>query len=205
MKNVAIAIVVIILAVVGYLGYKYMELQNLAAKYKDAKEIASSTITKDHAVWTMKIDSVFSAPIEKVWAAMQHPEKSAQLEPTVFHKSELVEDGKDKKTLDLEVQMLNLPSIRMTAHISYDEAGRRMMLKTEKGLQDLDVTYQLTALSPDRTLLTYQGTATEKVAIPVPSQSIIEGALRELFVSQVHAIQKEMAGGGAAPAAAKAS
>jgi len=201
LKNIAIAVVVIILAVAGYLGYKYMELQNLAAKYKDAKEIASSTITKDHAVWNMKIDSVFAAPIEKVWAAMQHPEKSAQLEPTVFRKSELVEDGKDKKTLELEVQMLNLPSMKMTAHIGYDEAGRRMTLKTEKGIQDIDVTYQLTALAPDRTLLTYEGTATEKVAIPVPSQSIIEGALRELFVTQVRAIQKEMASGGSATAA----
>ena len=203
MKNIAIAVVVVILAVVGYLGYKYWELQNLAAKYKDAKEIASASIEKSGSTWTMNIDSVFPAPIDKVWAAMQHPEKSQQLEPTVFKKSDLTEDGKDKKTLELEVQMLNLPSMRMTAHISYDEAGHRMMLKTEKGIQDLDVTYQLTSLAPDRTLLNYSGTAVEKVAIPVPSQSIIEGALRELFVSQVHAIQKEMAGasGGAAASA----
>jgi carbon monoxide dehydrogenase subunit G len=198
LKNIAIGVAVVVLLVVAYVGYQYWQLQQLAAKYKDAKEIASATIEKTGSTWNMKIDSVFAAPIDKVWAALQHPEKSAELEPTVFKKSKLIEDGKDKKSLELEVQMLNLPSMSMTAHISYDEAGRRMMLKTEKGLQDIDVVYQLTSLAPDRTLLTYSGTAVEKVAIPLPSQSIMEGALRELFVTQVHAIQKEIGKAGAA-------
>jgi hypothetical protein len=192
LKNVAIGVAVIVVLVVAYFGYQYWHLQQLAAKYKDAKEIASASIVKSGSTWDMKLDSLFAAPIDKVWAPKQHPEKSSQLEPEVFKKSVLTEDGKDKKTLQFEVQMLNLPSMSMTAHIAYDAANHRMMLKTEKGLQDLDVTYQLTSLAPDRTLLTYSGTAIEKVAIPVPSQSIIEGALREMFVTQVRAIQKEI-------------
>ncbi len=202
MKNIAIAILVIILAVAGFVGYKYMELKNLAAKYKDAKEIASATITKDRSTWTMKIDSVFAAPIDSVWKAMQHPEKSAQNVPEVFRKSELSKDDGDHKTLELQVSVLSLPSQTMTAHVDYDQGAKRMHLATEKGLQDLDVTYQLTALAPDRTLLTYSGTAVEKVTTALPAQSIVEGALRELFVAQVHAIQKELAAGGGATASA---
>lgn len=193
MKKVLIGVAVIVIAVGGYLGYKYFRLKQLAAKYKDAKEIASATITKDRSTWNMKIDSVFAAPIDKVWAAMQHPEHSQANVPEVFRKSELVKDEGNTKTLYLEVQILGLPSQSMTAHISYDQGSHSMAIVTEKGLQDLNVTYTLTALAPDRTLLTYAGTAEEKVSIPVPSQSIIEGALRGLFVAQVHAIQKEMA------------
>lgn len=197
MKNIAIAVVVVILAAVGYLGYRYVELQNLAAKYKDAKEIASATITKDRSTWNMRIDSVFAAPLDTVWKAMQHPEKSAQNAPDVFRESVLSKDEPDHKTLELKVTALSLPSQSMTAHIDYDQAAKRMTLKTEKGLQDLDVTYQLTALAPDRTLLTYSGTAVEKVTTALPAESIVEGALRQLFVAQVHAIQKEIDAGGA--------
>jgi hypothetical protein len=191
-KKVLIGIAVIVVAVGGFIGFRYFQLKQLAAKYKDAKEIASASITKDRSTWTMKIDSVFAAPIDQVWAAMQHPERSQTNVPDVFRKSDLVKEEGSTKTLQLEVRVLGLPSQTMTAHITYDQSGHSMSVVTEKGLQDLNVTYTLTALAPDRTLLTYAGTAEEKVSIPLPSQSIVEGALRELFIAQVHAIQKEI-------------
>jgi polyketide cyclase/dehydrase/lipid transport protein len=198
LKKIAIGVVAVIAVVAAYFGYRYWELQQLAAKYKDAKEIASATIEKDRSTWNMRIESVFAEPIDKVWAALQHPEHSHDRVPDVFRKSELVKSEGNRKTLELEVRVLSLPSQTMTAELTYDDARKVMALKTSKGLQDLDVTYQLTALAPDRTLLTYSGTAVERVSIPVPSQSIIEGALRELFVAQVHAMQKEMHPEGAA-------
>lgn len=193
MKRVVMAVAVIVVAIGGFIGFEYWQLRQLAAKYKDAKEIASATITKDRSTWSMKIDSVFAAPIDSVWAAMQHPEHSQRNVPDVFRKSEVVKEEGNTKTIVLEVQVLGLPSQTMTAHVTYDQGGHSMTVVTEQGLQDLNVSYTLTALAPDRTLLTYAGTAEEKVSIPLPSQSIVEGALRELFVAQVHAIQKEMA------------
>lgn len=192
MKKIAIGIGVLVVVIAAVLGYRYWQLQNLAAKYKDAKEIASASIVKDRATWTMTIEAVFSDPIDAVWKALRQPERSRELVPDVFRKSELTRSEGNTKTLEFEVRVLSLPSQTMTAELTYDEAAHRMALKTSKGLQDLDVTYQLTALAPDRTLLTYSGTAVERVSIPVPSQSIIEGALRELFVAQVHAIQKQL-------------
>jgi hypothetical protein len=192
MKKVLIGIAVIVVAVGGFIGFRYFQLKQLAAKYKDAKEIASASITKDRSTWNMKIDSVFAAPIDQVWAAMQHPEHSQTNVPDVFRKSDLVKEEGSTKTLQLEVRVLGLPSQTMTAHVTYDPGGYSMRVVTEKGLQDLNVTYTLTALAPDRTLLTYAGTAEEKVSVPLPSESIVEGALRELFIAQVHAIQKEM-------------
>ncbi len=194
MKKVLAVVAILVVAVGGFVGFKVWRLQQLAAKYKDAKEIASASITKERSTWNMKIDSVFAAPIDKVWAAMQQPEHSEKNVPEVFRRSTLVKNESGTKTLDLEVQILGLPSQTMTAHVSYDPSGHAMTIVTEKGLQDLNVSYTLTALAPDRTLLTYAGTAEEKVSIPLPSQSIIEGALRELFIAQVHAIQKEIDG-----------
>ncbi len=193
MKNVIIAVVAIVLAIAGFLGFKYWQLQQLAAKYKDAKEIAAATIKKDRSTWTMSIDSVFAAPIDKVWAALQHPEHSQNHLPEVFKKSTLVKDEGDTKTFELEIQVLGLPSQTMIAHMNYNQGAHTMAVVTEKGLQDLNVTYTLTSLAPDRTLLRFAGTAEDKVSIPLPAESIVEGALRELFVSQVHVIQKEMA------------
>lgn len=191
-KRIAVCVAVLVLAVGGFAGLKFFQMRQLAAKYKDAKEIASATITKDRSIWTMKIDSVFAAPLDAVWNAMQHPERSQQHVPEVFRRSALEKEAGNVKTLTFEIQVLGLPSQTLTAYVTYDPGDRSMAVVTEKGLQDLNVTYTLTALTPDRTLLTYAGTAEEKVSLPLPSQSIIEGALRELFVAQVRAIQKEI-------------
>src|SRR5262249_42314134 len=55
----------------------------------------------------------------------------------------------------------------------------------------------------DRTLLVFDGTAEDKVSLPLP-QSVVEGALRELFVVQVRAIQAAIHGKAAGSATAAA-
>ena len=64
-----------LLAVV-YLGYRYWELQQMAAKYANAKEIAAESIHKDGSKWTIHFESVLAQPIDKVWKAMHQPERS---------------------------------------------------------------------------------------------------------------------------------
>jgi hypothetical protein len=44
-------------------------------------------------------------------------------------------------------------------------------------------------LDPNKTLLVLDGTAVDKVSVPLPL-SVQKGAMRELFVNQVRAIQK---------------
>ena len=188
MSKIAAAVGVLILVIIAYLGYRYWQIQSLAKKYATASEIASATIEKSGPTWTIHIESVIADPIDAVWKALRQPERSAELVPTAFHRSTLVKEEGSKKTVELEVTLLSLPSQKMLAELAYDDAARQVKIETSKGLQDMRGRYQLTALSPEKTLLVFEGTAVEKVSLPLP-QSVVEGALRELFVVQVRAVQ----------------
>jgi hypothetical protein len=201
LKNIAVAVVVVIVLAAAYLGYRYWQIQGLAAKYSSAKEIASATIHKDGKTWTMHIESVIGDPMDAVWKALRQPERSAELVPAAFKRSAVVKDEGNKKSLDLQVTLLSLPAQSMLAELDYDDTKYRMHIKTSKGLQDIVADYQLSSLAPDRTLLVFAGTAVENVTMPVP-QSVIEGALRELFVMQVRAIQGAIHGAGSKGSAA---
>jgi hypothetical protein len=209
MGKIAAVIAVLILVIAAYLGYRYWQIQSLAKKYAKATEIAAASIEKNGPTWTIHIESVIADPIDAVWKALRQPERSAELVPTAFKRSTLIKEEGSKKSLELEVTLLSLPSQRMVAELTYDDAAHKVKIVTSKGLQDINGQYELTALSPDKTLLVFDGTAVEKVSLPLP-QSVVEGALRELFVVQVRAVQAAIHGkstGGATaarPAAAEA-
>ena len=195
MRNVALVLALVVVAVLGYVGYRYWTIQSLAKKYATAREIAAASIEKQGSTWTIHIESVIADPIDAVWKALRQPERSAELVPASFHRSALVHEDGNKKSLELEVTLLSLPSQRMLATMTFEDATHRVEIETSKGLQDIHGRYELSALAPDRTLLVFAGTAEEKVSLPVP-QSVVEGALRELFVVQVKAIQAAIHGQG---------
>jgi len=87
------------------------------------------------------------------------------------------------------VQVLTLPLQTFVAQLTYDDASHQAKLKTLSGPQDQNATYTLTALDANKTLLVLDGTAVDRISIPLP-QSVQQGAMRELFVDQVRAIQK---------------
>jgi carbon monoxide dehydrogenase subunit G len=207
MGKIAAVVALLIVVIAAYLGYRYWQVQSMAQKYAKATEIASASIEKNGPIWTIHIESVIADPIDAVWKALRQPERSAELVPTAFKRSNLTKEEGSKKSLELEVTLLSLPSQKMVAELNYDDAAHKMKIDTSKGLQDIHGRYELTALSADRTLLVFDGTAEDKVSLPLP-QSVVEGALRELFVVQVRAIQAAIHGkatGTAAAAAAVAS
>jgi len=177
MGKIAAVIAVLILVIAAYLGYRYWQIQSLAKKYAKASEIAAASIEKNGPTWTIHIESVIADPIDAVWKALRQPERSAELVPTAFKRSTLIKEEGSKKSLELEVTLLSLPSQRMVAALTYDDAAHKVKINTSKGLQDINGQYKLTALSPDKTLLVFDGTAVEKVSLPLP-QSVVEGALR---------------------------
>jgi hypothetical protein len=67
-----------------------------------------------------------------------------------------------------------------------------MLLKTLSGPQDQTATYRLRALDPNKTLLVYDAKATDRMSVPLPF-AVQEGAVRELFVLQIRAIEKSIA------------
>jgi hypothetical protein len=205
MGKIAAVVGLLILVIAAYLGYRYWQIQRLAEKYATATEIASASISRDGPTWTIHIESVIGDPIDAVWKALRQPERSAELVPTAFKHSTLIKEEGNRKSLELEVTLLSLPSQKMVAELIYDDAAHKVKIDTSKGLQDIHGRYELTALSADRTLLVFDGTAVDKVSLPLP-QSVVEGALRELFVVQVRAVQAAIhgkaTGSATAPAAA---
>jgi hypothetical protein len=190
-KTILQAIGVVALLVAAYLGYQFWELQQMAAKYASAKEVAAESIEKDGPNWTIHFESVVAQPIDKVWRALQQPERSHEF-IEAFKKSELKKGEGNKKTVEFDVQVLTLPVQTFVAELTFDDANHQMSLKTLSGPQDQTATYQLRALDPNKTLLVYDAKATDRMSVPLPL-AIQEGAVRELFVLQIRAIQKSIA------------
>jgi carbon monoxide dehydrogenase subunit G len=191
MKGVIAAIALIVLLVVGYLGFKYVQLQREAAKYANAKEVAEESIEKDGPKWTIHMKSVLAQPIDKVWKALHQPERSHEF-IEAFKKSELKKEEGNTKTVEFQVQVLTLPLQTFIVQLTFDDASHTMTAKALAGPQDQNATYQLKSLDPNKTLLTYDATATDKISVPLPL-SVQKGAVRELFVNQVRAIEKGIA------------
>jgi predicted negative regulator of RcsB-dependent stress response len=191
LKTIVKAIGVIVVLVVVYLGYRFWELQQMAAKYATAKEVAAESIEKDGAKWTIHFESVLAQPIDKVWKAMRQPERSHEF-VEAFRKSELKKEDGNSKTVEFDVQVLTLPIQTFVAQLTYDDANHEMSLKTLSGPQDQTATYRLRALDPNKTLLVYDATAVDKLSVPLPL-AVQQGAVRELFVNQIRAIDKSIA------------
>jgi carbon monoxide dehydrogenase subunit G len=190
-KIILTAIALVIVLVVAFLGYKYWQLQELAAKYENAKEVAEESIEKDGTTWTIHMESVLAQPIDKVWKALHQPERSHEF-IEAFKKSELkTEEGKSK-TVEFQVQVLTLPVQSFVVQLTFDDANHTMTTKTLSGPQDQSATYRLSSLGADKTLLVYDATATDKISFPLPL-SIQKGAVRDLFVNQIRAIEKGIA------------
>ena len=188
MKPIVGVIVAVVVLVGLYVGYRYWQLQQAAAKYKDAKEVASESIEKDGSKWTIKFESVIAKPIDKVWKAMQQPERSSEFIPD-FKKSELKKSEGNMKEVEIQVQVLTLPLQTFLAQFHFDDAAKQMTMKTLSGPQDVNGTYVLSSLGPDKTLLSYNATAVDRITVPLPL-SVQKGAVRELFVKTIQAIQK---------------
>lgn len=172
----------------------YFRAQSAAVKWEGPiDEIASAEITKDGKVFTILMVSRIDAPIDKVWEAMQHPERLAQ-NSDQYKKSDILKDEGNHK--ELEMHVLALDNLQqLTVALDFDPATKSMKLKTiTSTIADIEGVYTLEA-SPDgtKTQYTYKATQTDKVALPI-SEDVQRSAIKESFVSQVRAIKKQIAG-----------
>lgn len=191
MKGILTAVALVIVLVLAFLGYKYWELQEQAAKYANAKEVAAESIEKDGTKWTIHMESVLMQPIGKVWTALHQPERSHEF-IEAFKKSDLKKEEGNSKIVEFQVQVLTLPPQTFVVHLTFDDASHTMKAKALSGPQDQDATYRLSSLDANKTLLVYDATATDKISMPLPL-SLQKGIIRELFVNQVRAIEKGIA------------
>jgi carbon monoxide dehydrogenase subunit G len=170
----------------------YFRAKSAAVKWEgDIEEIAFANLVKDGAVFDIEMHSRIDAPVDKVWEAMQHPERLAD-NSDQYKKSELLKDDGNVKELDMHLMALdNLQ--QLTVRIEFFPEEKRMTIKTlTSSIADIDGQYTLEA-SPDGTKTAYIYTAkqTDKVALPI-SEDVQRSAIKESFVNQVRAIKKQL-------------
>jgi carbon monoxide dehydrogenase subunit G len=180
--------VVVLLAALG--GWQYWRMTSAASRWSSAEELAFEEIVKNGRTWTVRLESVIERPIDQVWEAMQQPERSAEFIPETFKRSELKSSSDGKKIVEMQIRVLTLPVQTFLAEMTYDAAAKAVSVETRGGAQDLVATYRLES-SPDgtSTRLVYSGKAEERINVPLP-ESVQKGAMRELFVKQVRAIER---------------
>jgi carbon monoxide dehydrogenase subunit G len=191
MKGLLSLVVVVVVLVAAFFGYQYWKLKSLASQYANAKEIAKESIENDGPNWKVHMESVLAQPLEKVWRALRQPERSHEFMDS-FKKSELKSSEGNKKVVEFQVQVLTLPLQTFVSELTFDDASHTMTVKTLSGPQDLNATYKLQAIDPAKTLLVYDATALNRLSVPLPL-SVQKGAVREIYVNQIRAIEKGIA------------
>jgi preprotein translocase subunit YajC len=192
-KVIGIVVGVVVLVVAVY----FIQLQRQAAKWKEAKEIAEESITKEGDVTTLRFVSVVEGPLDRVQAALWGVERGAETIENI-KRVEVVKEEGNTKVVKMDLRALNLPLQRYTMEFKLDPERHRIAFKTlESQTQMLDGAYTLEA-SPDgsKTSVVYVTEARQKVALPFP-QGVLDSANREVFVNTMRGVAKTV---GAPPA-----
>lgn len=186
---------VLALAVLGLivLGVQYYRVRSAALQWEGpVADILSEKLEKDAGTMTIEFTSLINAPVAAVFRAFTEPERTQEFSDTVRY-SKLLRNEGNQKVVEFDMVILGQPQ-RVTIEFTFVPDEQRVALKTiESQFSDLSGEYRLTP-SPDgtKTLLTYTGTARDKVKVPVPL-AFQKSALRETFVSTIRALKKGLA------------
>jgi uncharacterized protein YndB with AHSA1/START domain len=187
------ALAVVALGVI-VLGVQYYRVRSAALQWeKPVAEILSEKLEKDAGTMTIEFTSRLDAPIDAVFRAFTEPERSQEFGGEAVRYSKLLSSAGNTKVVEFEMVILGQPQ-RLSLEFTFVPDEQRIAIKTvESQFSDLAGEYRL-APSPDgtKTLLTYTGTAKDKVKVPVPL-AFQKSALRETFVSTIRALKKGLA------------
>ena len=188
MKKALVVVGVLAVVAAGAIGVWWWRLQAQAVQWENAKEIYSQSIEKDGKTWHVKIESLIDQPPYIVWEAMKQPERSSEFIDS-FQKSELLEESENRKLVKMQIQVLTLPPLAFDAEFHYDEAAKRVTMKSlRSSSQDVNAVYEVVS-SPDetKTLVRYRGDVIDKVNVPL-GDGVKRGAIQELFVKTIRAL-----------------
>lgn len=190
MKKILLGVLVLIGVGAASLGWWYY--RTVAVWNGPVPEILTEKLEKDTDTMSIEFTSRIDAPVETVFRAFSEPERGAEFSNIVRY-SKLMQNEGNRKVVELEMVILGRPQ-RLVLAFTFFPDDRRVTIQTvENPMSDLNGTYRFTA-SPDgtKTLLTYTGTAKDKVKLPIPL-ALQKSALRESFVASVQALKKGLA------------
>jgi hypothetical protein len=185
--------------VIAVVGWRYQQLRTAAALWEGSvPEILSEKLDKNADTMSVEFTSRVDAPTDAVLRSFAEPERGAEFSPIVRY-SKLLQSEGNRKVVEFEMVILGQPQ-HFTLEFTFLPTERRVTLKTiENAMTDLQGEYRFSP-SPDglKTLLTYTGTAKDKVKLPIPL-GLQKSALRETFVATVQALKKGLAAQPQAP------
>lgn len=195
MNRVVVGIVVA-LALLGYGGYRWWlsSVERAAVEWEgELQEIAREKMEKIDDTWHIEFDTVFDAPVERVYQAYTQPERAHELLPDKVVASELKSSDGNKKVVEIRGRILNLPIQRLVVEYTMYPDEKRITSRTlEYNLADINSEYRFKA-SPDgkKTLLRFTQTSKDKLGNPLP-ESVQKGALKETYVTTVRTVLKAL-------------
>ncbi len=176
-----------------FIGWRYHQLRTAAALWEGpVPEILSEKLEKDTDTMSVEFTSRIDAPVDVVLRSFAEPERSAEFSPIVRY-SKLVRGEENKKIVEFEMVILGQPQ-HFTLEFTFLPMDQRVTIKTvDNAMTDLNGEYRFSP-SPDgtKTMITYTGTAKDKVKMPVPL-ALQKSALRETFVATIQALKKGLA------------
>jgi uncharacterized protein YndB with AHSA1/START domain len=189
-KTILWGVLALLVVGVAFLGWRYYHASIIWEGA--APEILSERLEKDADTMSVEFASRIDAPTEAVFRAFGEPERSAEFSNLVRY-SKLVRSERNHKVVEFEMLILGQPQ-NFTLEFTFFPEERRVAVQTvENPLTDVQGEYRFTpSLDGTKTLLTYVGTAKDKVKIPLPL-ALQKSTLRETFVATVQALKKGLA------------
>jgi uncharacterized membrane protein len=190
MRTIGIVIAAIVVLGGGYVGWRFMKLQQAAVKWDGPVEgIASENIVKGPDAFDVELTTIINAPADAVYESFLHPERSEGMVKEIRQAKVLSGDDKKKTVL---FQILALDQVQtLTVDLNYDAAQKLIGIKTVEGSASIDGSYKLTPSPGDgkKTLVTYK--AKQSIPLPLP-EGVLKGAIKEQFVNLMNAIRKDL-------------
>jgi hypothetical protein len=194
-KKVLVGVLVAV-AVLGYAGYRMWlsSVERAAVEWEgQLSEISREKMEKVEDTWHIEFDTVFDAPVDKVYTAYTQPERAHELLPDKVVSSELKSSSANTKVVEIRGRVLNLPIQRLVIEYTLYPNEKRITSKTlDYNLADITSEYQFQP-SPDgkKTLLRFTQTSKDKLGNPLP-EAVQKGALKETYVNTVRTVKKSL-------------
>lgn len=180
----------VVLLIVVVIGYYYVQYRRMASELAGAKEVVEASFTKDGPVAKLHYVGIVDGPIDKVQDAVWGIEHASQMIEN-FKKSDLVNQDGNTKTVLLQIKAGTLPIQQVVMQYNLNAAKHEVSFKTTQAqAADLAGTFEFEPVGT-RTRVTYDATATDKIANPFPD-GVIETAQREVFVNTIRGINKQL-------------
>jgi hypothetical protein len=180
----------IVLLIVVVVGYYYVQYRRMAAELAGAKEVVEASLTEDRPVANLHYVGMGDGPVDKVQDAVWWIERASQMIEN-FKKSDLVSQDGNTKTVLLQIKAGSLPIQQVVMQYNLNPAKHEVTFKTTQAqAADLEGAFRFEPAGT-RTRITYDATATDKIANPLPD-GVIETAQREVFVNTIRGINKQI-------------